>query len=172
MPAPAHDDHANGKSAKKSAKKDAAAASPATKAKPAAAAAPAAPKPYGKQMQAQQGAVKPAAKGKGPEKQAAPTAGPSQDDRGIQMPEKILTGELATRTLKYTIEGGGMVIYLAAGHNQGLFEGMPLELLSTKGRSLADIEVYGVSERLSKAFVKMTPDSLKEQDTNFLIRPR
>ena len=152
--------------------KPAAATKPKAKAggaKPAAAKAgdakPVAPKAYGERHADQKKEQKP---GSPP---AGVTAGPSQDDRGFQMPKKVLEGDFATRMIAYVIEGGSTVVTLAAGLGQGLHEGMSLELLSPKGKSLADIEVYNVRDRTSKATVRMIPDMLREHD-GFIIRPR
>lgn len=143
------------------------AATPAAKpgaAKPAAG-KPVAPQPFGKRLADQEKGAKP---GSVP---AGVSAGPSQDDRGIQNPKKLLQGELTTRMLAYSVADGGTVITLAAGLGQGVYDGMNLELLSPKGKSIADIEVYDVRDRLSKALVHLTPDNLRQYD-GFVIRPR
>lgn len=119
-------------------------------------------------------------KARSPEASRAPTAGPSQDDRGPWVaPEEPLKGDLKTRVLKVQVENstGALQIWFAAGLAQGLYDGMPLTLCSPKGVPKADFNAESVSERLTRAFVqpeigRITPDQIAEWGTEIVVRPR
>lgn len=119
-------------------------------------------------------------------KKAAPTAGPSQDDRyygkepgWVPTEAETLKTDLKTRILMVTVREsvGGLEVKFAAGFNQGLFEDMNLTLCTAKGTPIVDTTVFDVKDRLSTALLiaevgRITPDMLSGDRSEVILRPR
>ena len=148
---------------RKNAKKKAAVEPPAKKAKPAASTEQAPPKPFGKRVEEQKAAVKPAAKSKATEKFESPaklgiTAGPSQDDRSPDL------SHLKTRAIKYEyVKGKGsgsdtgeaLFLTLGVGSKQGVYPGASGTI--TQGNVACVFTVVRVTDRT--CFVEVLRDN-------------
>lgn len=129
------------------------------------------PKPFGQRVADQKAAAKPTAKAAA--NYAVPpgiTAGPSEDDRGpvAPLPTAKLDKTRKNRVIGVQVNGASLTVTIAAGFDQGVYEGATGELRTAKGIGKHDFRVWDVRGRFCKATVEhATPDSIRDLDAYF-----
>ena len=155
---------------KKAAKKQPAVEAAPKKASTKASTEQAPPKPYGARVQEQKSAAKPKARYVSPE-DVGVSAGPSQDDRGPMPPPPTvkLNKSISYRLISNSIEGGRLIVTIAAGSDQGVAEGDSGQLRTASGTPKHNFSVWDVKGRTCKATLEQaTPDSIRALNAYFI----